>query len=141
MGEVSQPKAETEGVVPPTQYDGGMGRPSHTSLAGSRAKDLRRRMPVSEARLWGAIKAKKTGIRFRRQVPIGYWIADFACLAAKLVVEIDDPSHEWRDEEARTAYFESLGFEVIRFTNEMVAKDLDSVVGAIEAWVEDRGGR
>ena len=87
--------------------------------------------------MWNVIKARQTGIRFRRQVPIGFWIADFACLDPKLVIEIDDLSHEWRDEEERTAYFEAQGFDVIRFTNEMVAKELPSVVGTIEAWIED----
>jgi len=94
-------------------------------------------MTISEARVWGMIKGKRTGLKFRRQVPIGHWIADFACLNPKLVLEVDDPSHEWRDETGRTTYFESQGFDVIRFTNELVAKEPGSVLGTIEAWLED----
>ncbi len=97
-------------------------------------------MTVSEARVWTMIRGRKTGLRFRRQVPIGHWIADFASLDPKLVIEVDDPSHEWRDETERTTHFESQGFHVIRFTNEMVAKEPGSVLGTIEAWLEDRAG-
>lgn len=51
---------------------------------------------VSEVRVWGAIKGRALGVRFRRQVPIDAWIVDFACLPLHLVIEIDDRSHEWR---------------------------------------------
>ncbi len=65
------------------------------------------------------IKSKKAGLRFRR------------------LIEVDDPSHEWRDETRRTTYFESQGFAVIRFTNQVIAKEPGSVLGTIEAWIED----
>jgi very-short-patch-repair endonuclease len=93
-------------------------------------------MTISEARLWGAIQGRSLGVRFRRQVPIGYWIADFACLDPRLVIEVDDTSHEYRDESMRTDYFVALGFAVLRFTNKEVAQELPGVVGTIEAWVE-----
>ena len=57
-----------------------MTRPKHTRLARTRAHELRNDLTISEARLWSGIKNKATGARFRRQVPIGPWIADFACL-------------------------------------------------------------
>jgi very-short-patch-repair endonuclease len=93
-------------------------------------------MTVSEARLWRAIRSKSTGARFRRQVPIGHWIADFACVAPKLIVEVDDTSHEYRDESDRTAYFESRGFAVLRFTNKQIAQELPESVGTIKSWAE-----
>jgi very-short-patch-repair endonuclease len=93
-------------------------------------------MTVSEARLWRAIRKRSTGARFRRQVPIGHWIADFASLDPRLVVEVDDPSHEFRDESIRTRYFESKGFAILRFTNRQIAQELPEAVGTIEAWVE-----
>ena len=113
-----------------------MGRPAHTSIAAKRANQLRRQMTVSEARLWRAIQGRAVGARFRRQVPIGHWIADFASFHPRLVIEVDDTSHEFRDESMRTEYFESQGFSMLRFDNMRVAKELPEVVGTIEAWVE-----
>jgi hypothetical protein len=53
-------------------------------------------MTISEAALWRGISRRQTGARFRRQVPIGEWIADFACFDPKLVIEVDGESHDWR---------------------------------------------
>jgi very-short-patch-repair endonuclease len=52
-----------------------------------------------------------------------------------LAIEIDDPSHELRDESGRTEYLESLGFAVLRFTNRQVALEFPEVIGTIESWV------
>jgi len=93
-------------------------------------------MTISEARLWVAIRGGLVGARFRRQVPIGYWIADFASLDLRLVIEVDDTSHEFRDESMRTEYLSSRGFSVLRFSNKRIALELPEVVGTIEAWVE-----
>jgi very-short-patch-repair endonuclease len=113
-----------------------MGRPTHASIAAKRAKALRSHLTISEARLWNAIKGRSVGARFRRQVPIGFWIADFASLNPRLVIEVDDTSHEFRDESMRTDYFESQGFAVLRVTNQRVALELPEVVGTIESWIE-----
>ncbi|HLA65930.1 MAG TPA: endonuclease domain-containing protein [Acidimicrobiia bacterium] len=114
-----------------------MGRPSHTRRAAARAAGFRRSMTISEARVWEAIRGKATGARFRRQTPIGPFIADFACLSPRLVVEIDGLSHERADETVRTEYLQGRGFTVLRFDNEMVAKHLDDVFETIRAVVED----
>jgi len=92
-------------------------------------------MTISEARLWRGIRNNTTGARFRRQVPIGIWIADFASFAPRLVIEVDDLSHEYRDETVRTRYFESQGFAILRFTNEKIAKEYPEAVSTIESWV------
>ena len=92
-------------------------------------------MTVSEARLWKGTRNRSTGARFRRQVPIGHWIADFASLDPRLVIEVDDLSHELRDELVRTRYFRSQGFVILRFTNEQIAKELPEAVSRIERWV------
>ena len=81
------------------------------------------------------MKGKALGVRFRRQVPCGHWIVDFCCFDPMLVIEIDDTSHEFRDESTRTDYLESLGFRVLRFTNKQVAQEFPEVMGTIEAWV------
>ncbi len=96
---------------------------------------LRNELTISEARLWGGIKNGATGARFRRQVPIGVWIVDFVSLRPKLVVEVDDTSHHWRHEIDRTEHLESLGYTILRFDNEDIAKDIDLVIGTIGHWV------
>ncbi len=92
----------------------------------------RSHMPISEAALWLRIRNRRLGYRFRRQVPIGPWVADFACLSPKVVVEVDGGSHEHRDESQRTAYLESQGFTVVRITNEAIATDVD---GHLSDWL------
>lgn len=88
-------------------------------------------MTLAEKSLWMALRRQQTGAKFRRQVPIGYWIADFASLHPKVVIEVDDTSHDWPDESARTGYLESLGFTVLRFTNREVAFEYAGVVELI----------
>ena len=68
-------------------------------------------------------------------MPIGKWIVDFACLHPKLVIEIDDESHLYRNEAERTAYIESRGFTILRFWNMEVATQYDGVIGTIQNWI------
>lgn len=84
-------------------------------------------MTVSEATLWARIRREATGARFRRQVPIGYWIADFASFEPRIVIEVDDHSHRYRDERDRTAFIESQGFTILRLTNEDVRDNADAI--------------
>ncbi len=114
-----------------------MARPEHTDLAAQRARRLRNSLTISEARLWPHLKNRATGARFRRQVPIGKWIVDFASLQPKIVIEADDSSHIWRDETARTKYLEAHGFVVLRFSNREIAQELDGVLEMIEQTVGD----
>jgi very-short-patch-repair endonuclease len=65
------------------------------------------------------------------------WIVDFASLRPRIVIEVDDSSHEWRDETARTSYLESRGFFMLRFSNREVAQELDRVVEIITQTVSD----
>lgn len=113
-----------------------MHRPKHTPIAQERARRLRTELTISEAHLWDGIRGKATGARFRRQVPIAHWIADFASLDPRLVVEVDDPSHDMRDESVRTTSIEAAGFAIVRFTNEEIARDVHAAVSTIEYWVE-----
>jgi very-short-patch-repair endonuclease len=98
------------------------------------AKDLRRESTPAEIRLWEALRRKKLhGFHFRRQHPVGRFIADFYCSACKLVIEIDGEIHNEQSEydAARTEEMESYGYQVIRFQNQQVFDDLDSVLEAI----------
>ena len=91
---------------------------------------------MSEDRLWSRIRKGATGARFRRQVPITRWVADFASLHPKIVVEVDGPSHDDRDESERTTFLEDRGFLVVRFTNDQVRRHIDDVVEEIAHLVE-----
>jgi very-short-patch-repair endonuclease len=102
--------------------------------AGAHA--LRTTATPAERKLWSRLKRLPLeGTHFRRQVAIGPYVADFACLTHNLIVEIDGPSHgderqENRDR-IRTAFLERRGFRVIRFWNEHVHSDPDSVIDTI----------
>jgi len=85
-------------------------------------------MTVSEVTLWTAIRSNATGARFRRQVPIGEYIVDFASMEPQLVIELDGREHYEQDEAPRTRYLESQGFTVLRYDNRDVAQQLENVV-------------
>jgi very-short-patch-repair endonuclease len=64
---------------------------------------------------------KLDGIKFRRQVPIGPYVVDFACLRYRLIVEADGPHHDAERDAARDAWLAAQGFRTLRFTNEEIA--------------------
>ena len=102
--------------------------------AGERARNLRRDMTEAEQRLWRMLRSPQTeGYRFRRQAPIGGFIADFVCQAARLIVEIDggqhDPSSE--AEASRTRFLEAEGYRVLRFWNNEVLDNPEGVRAVI----------
>jgi very-short-patch-repair endonuclease len=71
------------------------------------------------------------GFRFRRQVPIGRYVVDFACLEARVIVEVDGGQHGDEMDDERTAWLESQGFRVVRFWNSDVLGNTDGVVESI----------
>ncbi|MFI5129183.1 MAG: nicotinamide-nucleotide amidohydrolase family protein [Chitinophagales bacterium] len=98
----------------------------------------RSRPTEAERVLWEILKGKKlTGQKFRRQHIIGSYIADFVCLAKKLIIEVDGLIHQLPEntlsDEARTAELNKLGFEVVRFTNDQILYDADTVLDEILA--------
>ena len=105
------------------------------------ARFLRKNMTYHEKLLWKRLKLKQVcGLRFRRQHPIDFFIADFYCHEAKLVVEIDGKIHKEREEydDSRTGEMERYLIRVIRFTNSEVEMNIDEVVNRIEAEVKTR---
>ncbi len=102
-------------------------------------------MTPHEAKLWVALRPLRgAGHHFRRQVAIGGFVVDFACLRARLVVEVDGGGHN-RDErmvadQRRDALLTGQGFPVCRFTNHEVARQLASVVDTILARIAERQG-
>ncbi len=101
---------------------------------GQRARELRGEMTDAEVRLWFRLRANQIGgYHFRRQVPLGPYVVDFLCLKARLVIEVDGSQHQTaisRDEE-RTAWLRSRGFRVLRFWNNEVLQQTESVLEKI----------
>lgn len=102
----------------------------------ARARDLRKRQTYAEATLWQYLRASRLdGLRFRRQHPIDRYFADFACKALKLVIELDGGAHKNDDRQLndyhRQQAIETLGWSVLRFTNDQVIGSLPTVLAAI----------
>jgi very-short-patch-repair endonuclease len=102
---------------------------------------LRRAPTDAERKLWRLLRSlKPLGMHFRRQAPIGIYIADFAWHAGKLAIELDGSQHaEVRRgyDARRTAWLQSQGYRVLRFWNNDVLKSPDSVGEAILAAAQD----
>ena len=100
------------------------------------ARHNRHEMTESEQTLWAALRKEFGGIKFRRQHPIGDYIADFLCLTRKLVIEVDGGYHndpQQRIEDVwRTEFLESKNYRVLRFTNEEVNTDTRGVISRIK---------
>ena len=98
------------------------------------ARKLRRTSTATEDALWNVLRGSRlAGLKFRRQVPIAGFVADFACLSLGLTIEIDGPHHALRpiaDRERRDA-IERHGYLELRFTNDEVKTRLDWVVREI----------
>ena len=94
------------------------------------ARRLRRDQTLAEKMLWKLVRNRRLGgFRFLRQVPIDRYFADFVCEAGKLIVELDGPVHEGREDydERRTEALELFGYVVLRFPNDRVMVDSGGV--------------
>jgi very-short-patch-repair endonuclease len=102
----------------------------------ARSQELRRDMTDAERKLWSVLSARQLGgVKFRRQVPLGPYIADFASHEAKLIIEIDGGQHaENRShEDVRSAFLRDEGYQVLRFWNNDVLGNLEGVHAIIVA--------
>ena len=110
----------------------------------SNAQDLRRNLTKEEAQLWYQFLCRYPN-RFRRQYVIGSYIVDFYCHSAKLVIELDGSQHctpeEKQYDTIRTHYLQSLGLQVIRFSNLDVIRKFQDVCTAIDMAVKERTGQ
>jgi very-short-patch-repair endonuclease len=96
------------------------------------ARSLRHAETVAKIRLWEQLRNRRLcGHKFVRQLPVGRFIADFACRERKLIVEVDGATHgEVREvayDARRTLILEALGWRIVRVTNEAVFKELNAV--------------
>jgi cyclase len=100
------------------------------------AKALRKNMTDAEQILWGYLKAKPNGFKFRRQHPLGIYIADFYCHKLKLVIELDGSVHDneevKKNDVLRQKLIEEDGLNVIRFTNKEVMNNIQNVLALLE---------
>lgn len=95
---------------------------------------MRQPQTPAERTLWARLRDRRlSGLKFRRQHPIGRFIVDFCCPARRLAVEIDGDSHAEQAEydAARTAWLVEQGYAVIRFTNQEVHRHIEAVLEAI----------
>ena len=106
----------------------------------AQARRLRRDQTLAEKTFWTIVRNRRLGgFRFLRQAPIDRYIADFVCEAAKLIVELDGPVHDEREDydARRTEALELYGYTVLRLRNEQVLADpggtMDVVLAALRS--------
>jgi very-short-patch-repair endonuclease len=113
------------------------------SVSFIRAKAFRRLMTPPEARLWSCLRGSRfRNLKFRRQHPIGPYILDFYCAAARLAVEVDGAVHDspeqGRHDQRRTAWLADRGVKVVRLRAEDVRTELEGVLNFIGQTVRSR---
>src|SRR5690606_16476171 len=114
----------------------------------SRAKEMRRNPTKAESLLWNELRTKRIGYKFRQQHPIDNYIVDFVCLSKRLIIEVDGEIHQYqleKDGERELLLKEKKGFRILRFTNDEVLNNLETVLLKIEEtlktlpFIEDSG--
>jgi very-short-patch-repair endonuclease len=91
-------------------------------------------MTMAERAMWRLLRGRRLeGLKFRRQTPVGPWIADFCCYELKLIIELDGGVHKLREDadRARDTDLRRRGFTVLRFANEAVLTNPNVVFDAI----------
>ncbi|HYC03398.1 MAG TPA: DUF559 domain-containing protein [Azospirillaceae bacterium] len=107
---------------------------SYEEHATSRARNLRRRQTLGEGLLWREIRNHRLGgLKFRRQAPVGPYIADFLCSDLKLIVEADGAHHSPEKDFARDKWLKVNGYRVLRFANTEIMHNMDGVLRMIAA--------
>lgn len=108
--------------------------PIHTRQAVSKARQLRQQLTDVEQQLWLILRNRQlTGLKFRRQVPIGAYIVDFYCHECGLVVELDGSQHLVQREydDIRTQFLQAQGLTVLRFWNNEILSNIEGVLQTI----------
>ena len=105
------------------------------------AKQLRKNMTDAEIVLWMYLKKGISKLKFRRQHPIGIYIADFYCHKAKLIIEVDGSIHNRADikeaDKTREQDLRNWGYSVIRFSNQQVLLKTDKVISTITTYINN----
>ncbi len=106
-----------------------------------RARELRQTSPEAERAVWSALRNRQLdGYKFRRQHPVGMFFADFACVEARLIVELDGGQHFEADaiesDRRRSEALQRSGFQVLRFDNHQVLTEREGLLSAILQWLQ-----
>jgi len=115
---------------------------SKPALIRDAARRLRVNQTDAEHRLWSRLRSRRlAGFKFRRQHPIGPFVADFFCLEAKLVIELDGSQHadQLVPDERRSEYIRGVGYTVLRIWNPEVMSEIDAVLQRIAQALEQSG--
>jgi very-short-patch-repair endonuclease len=105
--------------------------PGERKASAAVARALRRRAPAAERRLRAILRGRGLAdSKFRRQAPIGPYIADFVCYRHRLIVEADGPFHDEGDM-VRDAWLSAQGYRLLRFANAVILTDRNAVIAAI----------
>ena len=106
------------------------------------AKKLRNEATASEIIFWSLLKQHFPDYRFKRQHPISQYIADFYCHKLKLVIEIDGAFHLSDEpkinDKIRDEFMQSLGLEIIRFTNQEVCEKGENVIMRLKKMIKNK---
>ena len=99
------------------------------------ANRMRRGPSASERKLWAILRDRRLeGLKFRRQVVIGPYVADFVCMRHRLIVEADGPFHDVERDAVRDGWLTGQGFRVLRFSNQQIEnRDWEVVAAIVEA--------
>ncbi|MDE2860528.1 MAG: DUF559 domain-containing protein [Chloroflexota bacterium] len=111
-------------------------------MTTKRARELRSNPTDAERKLWSHLRKRQVyGSKFRRQRPVGPYVVDFICLEKRLIVEVDggQRAQQLTRDTIRDDYLVSVGFKVLRFWNNTVLAETDTVVGVIAQALEDAG--
>ena len=135
------------GGLPPPRSGEDRKRVKHRTVGASDgnirlARELRRKMTLPEVLLWNVLRARPEGLKFRKQYPIGGYVADFACLACRLLIEVDGDNHSYGDRPRRDAdrdrKLHALGYRTLRIPAREVLKNMEGVLAHV---VDQCGGR
>ena len=104
-----------------------------------RVRSLRREMTDSDLKLWSGLRHAQLGMKFCRQHPLGHDIADFACFEVNLILDLDGLQHisQIAYDTRRAEFYNSLGFEVLRFTTNLPLTDLQAMLTCIDNRIAD----
>lgn len=108
----------------------------------NRARHLRRHQTDAESLFWSEVRDRRfLGLKWRRQVPIDRYIADFVCESEKLIVELDGSQHEDQKDydQTRTETLAQYGYRTIRFWNDEIINHMSDVLSIIQECVGDEG--
>jgi very-short-patch-repair endonuclease len=107
----------------------------------NRARQLRRNLTSAERRLWYRVRGRRFfSYKIRRQVPLGPYVADFVCMDARLIIEVDGGQHAERSakDERRDTFLSERGFVTVRFWNNEVLGNFDGVLHRLKEVLDHR---